>query len=78
MQVTDRAKSILRNLEDKALKKQLKDELQINMFEVESPTQDETAFAELIAKIEEIDINNITPVQALEVLNSLVEMNKKV
>lgn len=78
VQVTDRAKSILRNLEDKALKKQLKDELQINMFEVESPTQDETAFAELIAKIEEIDINNITPVQALEVLNSLVELNKKV
>lgn len=74
--VTDRAKSILRSLEDKAFRKQLKDELQISMFEVDTPQTNENIPAEIIDKLESIDINNITPLQALELLGDLVEAYK--
>jgi DNA mismatch repair protein MutS len=76
--VTNRAKEVLQNLESKELtpyeekkeklkKMKQKDDLQISLFEVKDD--------KLRNEIGEIEINNLTP---LEALNKLSELKKKV
>jgi len=80
--VTDRAREILKNLESfelsavetwgmprpkKIFKKQKEDSLQIELFELGD--------SELREKVKEIDVNNITP---LEALNKIVELKRTV
>jgi DNA mismatch repair protein MutS len=78
MFVTNRAKEVLQNLESKELtpyevkkeklkKLQLPDKNQINLFEIKDD--------ELRGKIDEIDIEKLTP---LEALNKLNELKKKI
>ena len=76
--VTNRAKEVLQNLESKELtpyeekkeklkKLKQKDDLQISLFEVKDD--------KIRTEIEDIEINNLTP---LEALNKLSELKKKV
>jgi len=64
--VTNRAKEILRSFENKESKSRQKDELQFSLFEY---TLDEK-FREMLSKI---DINNITPMEALNLIMKLKE-----
>jgi DNA mismatch repair protein MutS len=64
-EVTRRAKEILKSFEDKKYRKTHKDDIQISLFEV---TTDETP---LKNKLKEIDINTISPIEALNILKSL-------
>ena len=68
--VTKRAKEILNSLEDKESSRKKDDRLQVSLFEVEK--KDEKA-DELKKILEEVDINNITPVEALNILINLKE-----
>jgi len=63
--VTKRAKEILKSFENKKYNKAHKDDIQISLFEV---TTDETP---LKNKLKEIDINSISPIEALNILKSL-------
>lgn len=66
--VTKRAKEILRSLEDKEYRRQHKDEFQINMFEnAVTEFKDES----LRKLLEEVDINNITPLDAMSILKKM-------
>jgi DNA mismatch repair protein MutS len=76
--VTNRAKEVLQNLESKELtpyeekkeklkKLKEKDDLQISLFEMKDD--------KIRNEIDEIEINNLTP---LEALNKLSELKKKV
>ncbi len=62
--VTKRAKDILRSLEEKEAKKMKNNELQISLFEL---TLDE----KIRERIKNIDINNITPLEAINILKIL-------
>ncbi|HRE40262.1 MAG TPA: DNA mismatch repair protein MutS [Ignavibacteria bacterium] len=64
--VTDRAKEILRSLEDKEYRRQHKDDLQISLFEIEKKLT-----PEMEEIIKTIDLNNITPIEALNILTKL-------
>jgi DNA mismatch repair protein MutS len=64
-EVTRRAKEILKSFEDKKYRKNHKDDIQFSLFEV---TTDETP---LKNKLKEIDINTISPIEALNILKSL-------
>lgn len=66
--VTNRAKEILRSLEDKEYKRKNKDDFQISMFEsAVTEFRDEA----LRKTLEDIDINNITPMEAMNLLKRL-------
>jgi DNA mismatch repair protein MutS len=64
-EVTRRAKEILKSFENKKYNKAHKDDIQVSLFEV---TTDET---HLKNKIREIDINTISPIEALNILKNL-------
>ncbi len=68
--VTKRAKEILNSLEDKDSSRKKNDKLQVSLFEVEK--KDEKT-DELKKMLDEVDINNITPVEALNILIKLKE-----
>jgi DNA mismatch repair protein MutS len=71
--VTNRAKEILKTLEDKEYRRKHKDDFQISLFEIESKT---IADDEIIKKLEHTDLNNITPIEALNLLISLKDKIK--
>ncbi|MCX7834407.1 MAG: DNA mismatch repair protein MutS [Ignavibacteria bacterium] len=62
--VTNRAKEILRSFEEKEARKIKNDELQISLFEF---TLDE----KIREQLRKIDINNITPIEAINILKML-------
>ncbi|MBP9191025.1 MAG: DNA mismatch repair protein MutS [Ignavibacteria bacterium] len=66
--VTDRAKEILRSLEDKEYKRKNKDQFQISMFESAVTEFRDEALRKLL---ENVDINNITPLEAINILKKI-------
>lgn len=66
--VTKRAKEILLSLEDKEYRRQHKDEFQINMFESAVTEFKDEALRKLL---EDVDINNITPLEAMSILKRM-------
>ncbi len=66
--VTDRAKEILRSLEDKEFKRKNKDQFQISMFESAVTEFRDEALRKLM---EDVDINNITPLEAINILKKI-------
>ncbi len=66
--VTNRAKEILRSLEDKEYKRKNKDDFQISMFESAVTEFRDEALRKLI---DEVDINNITPMEAMNILKRM-------
>lgn len=62
--VTKRAKEILKSFEDKKYRKTHKDDIQISLFEVTKDTV-------LKNKLKDIDINTISPLEALNLLKGL-------
>lgn len=62
--VTKRAKEILKSFEDKKQRKTHKDDIQISLFEVTKDTV-------LKNKLKDLDINTISPLEALNLLKSL-------
>lgn len=70
--VTKRAKEILNSLEDKESARKQKDKLQVSLFEVQKPDDKQDNKANEMKKmLDEIDVNNITPVEALNILMNL-------
>ncbi|MGB9696139.1 MAG: DNA mismatch repair protein MutS [Ignavibacteria bacterium] len=66
--VTDRAKQILKSFEEKELRRQKKEEFQISLFELNSDDR----YKEIL---DDIDINNITPLEALTILKKLKDLS---
>lgn len=66
--VTNRAKEILRSLEDKEYKRKNKDDFQISMFESAVTEFRDEALRKML---EDIDINNITPMEAMNLLKRM-------
>jgi len=66
--VTNRAKEILRSLEDKEYKRKNKDDFQISMFESAVTEFRDEALRKLI---DDVDINNITPIEAMNILKRM-------
>ncbi|MEO8211351.1 MAG: DNA mismatch repair protein MutS, partial [bacterium] len=66
--VTNRAKEILRSLEDKEYKRKNKDEFQISMFESAVTEFKDEALRKLL---DEVDIDNITPLEAMNILKKM-------
>lgn len=74
--VTKRAKEILSSLEDKESARKKKDQLQVSLFEVEKKDEKQDSLNDdLKTMLDEIDVNNITP---LEALNILMKMKGKI
>jgi DNA mismatch repair protein MutS len=69
--VTDRAKQILKSFEEKEMRRQKKDEFQISLFELNS----EDRYKQIL---DDIDINNITPLEALTILKRLKDLNNNI
>lgn len=70
--VTDRAKEILRTLEDKEYRRQHKDDLQISLFEVEKELE-----PEIEKLLKEVDLNNITPLESINLLSKIKTLINK-
>ncbi|HEX2787312.1 MAG TPA: DNA mismatch repair protein MutS [Ignavibacteria bacterium] len=70
--VTDRAKEILRTLEDKEYRRQHKDDLQISLFEVEKALE-----PEIEKLLKEVDLNNITPLESINLLSKIKTLINK-
>ncbi len=66
--VTKRAKEILRSLEDKEYRRKNKDEIQISMFESAVTEFRDEALRKML---DEVDINNITPLEAMNILKKM-------
>ncbi|MBK7256172.1 MAG: DNA mismatch repair protein MutS [Ignavibacteria bacterium] len=66
--VTRRAKEILRSLEDKEYRRKNKDEFQISMFESAVTEFRDEALRKML---NEVDINNITPMEAMNILKKM-------
>ncbi len=64
--VTQRAKEILKTFEDKEYRRRHRDDIQISLFEV---GREDT----MKKRIREVDIDNITPIEALNILKKLKE-----
>lgn len=62
--VTARAKEILKSFEDKQYKKAHKNDIQISLFEVTKDTV-------IKNKLKDIDINTMSPLEALNMLKAL-------
>jgi DNA mismatch repair protein MutS len=69
--ITRRAKEILKILEDKNYRRKHKDDLQISLFEIDNRTEIEN---EALTMLEEIDINTLTPLDALNILKKLKDL----
>lgn len=69
--ITKRAKEILKILEDKEYRRKHKDDLQISLFEIDNRTEIEN---EALTLLGEIDINNLTPLDALNILKKLKDL----
>lgn len=72
--VTKRAKEILRALEDRDYRSKLKDEFQINMFEAAVDQVNaaiDPRYEELISRLNEIDLNSTTPLDAMNILKKI-------
>lgn len=69
--ITKRAKEILKILEDKNYRRKHKDDLQISLFEIDNRTEIEN---EALTMLDEIDINNLTPLEALNILKKLKDL----
>lgn len=69
--ITTRAKEILKILEDKNYRRKHKDDLQISLFEIDNRTEIEN---EALTMLEEIDINTLTPLDALNILKKLKDL----
>ncbi|MCB0723969.1 MAG: DNA mismatch repair protein MutS [Ignavibacteriae bacterium] len=69
--VTKRAKEILNSLEDKESSRKKKDQLQVSLFEVEKKEEKDETTDEVIKMLDEVDVNNITPVEALNMLKKI-------
>lgn len=73
--VTNRAKEILRSLEDKEYRRKTADDLQISMFESSVTELESEALKKMLS---EIDIDSITPLDAMNLLKKLKdESNRK-
>ena len=72
--VTNRAKEILRSLEDKEYKRKNKDDFQISMFESAVTEFRDEALRKML---EEVDINNITPLEAINILKKIKDDLKR-
>ncbi|HRI85344.1 MAG TPA: DNA mismatch repair protein MutS [Ignavibacteria bacterium] len=73
--VTNRAKEILRSLEDKEYRRKTADDLQISMFESAVTELESEALKKMLS---EIDIDSITPLDAMNLLKKLKdESNRK-
>lgn len=68
--VTERAKQILKSFEEKELRRQRKEEFQISLFEL---TLDDR-YKQIL---DGVDINNITPLEALNILKKLKDLNNE-
>lgn len=66
--VTNRAKEILRSLEDKEYKRKHKDQFQISMFETAVTEFKDEALRKLVGAV---DIDNITPMEAMNILKKV-------
>jgi len=66
--VTNRAKEILRSLEDKEYKRKHKDQFQISMFETAVTEFKDEALRKLVGAV---DIDNITPIEAMNILKKV-------
>jgi len=66
--VTKRAKEILRSLEDKEYRRKNKDKFQISMFESAVTEFRDEALRKLL---DEVDIDNITPLEAMNILKRM-------
>lgn len=69
--ITKRAKEILKILEDKDYRRKHKDDLQISLFEIDNRTEIEN---EALTMLGEIDIDNLTPLEALNILKKLKDL----
>lgn len=69
--ITKRAKEILKILEDKNYRRRHKDDLQISLFEIDNRTEIEN---EALTMLDEIDIDNLTPLEALNILKRLKDL----
>ncbi len=69
--ITTRAKEILKILEDKNYRRKHKDDLQISLFEIDNRTDIEN---EALTMLDEIDIDNLTPLEALNILKKLKDL----
>ena len=69
--ITKRAKEILKILEDKNYRRRHKDDLQISLFEIDNRTEIEN---EALTMLDEIDIDNLTPLEALNILKKLKDL----
>lgn len=69
--ITTRAKEILKILEDKNYRRKHKDDLQISLFEIDNRTEIEN---EALTMLDEIDINTLTPLDALNILKKLKDL----
>jgi DNA mismatch repair protein MutS len=67
--VTNRAKEILINLEKREERSRRKDEFQINLFEYKDNTLKDV--------LDKIDVNNLTPLEALNKLQELKKLSKE-
>ncbi|MFZ1321143.1 MAG: DNA mismatch repair protein MutS [Ignavibacteria bacterium] len=72
--VTKRAKEILRSLEDKEYRRKTKDDLQISMFESAVTEIKDEALRKMLS---EIEIENITPLEAMNLLKKLKDETVK-
>jgi len=69
--ITKRAKEILRSLEDKEYRRKHKDDIQISLFEVEKKIELNN---EALKLLDELDINTLTPLEALNLLKQLKDI----
>lgn len=69
--ITTRAKEILKILEDKNYRRKHKNDLQISLFEIDNRTEIEN---EALTMLDEIDINTLTPLDALNILKKLKDL----
>ncbi|MBK8981950.1 MAG: DNA mismatch repair protein MutS [Ignavibacteria bacterium] len=72
--VTNRAKEILRSLEDKEYRRKTADDLQISMFESAVTELESEALKKMLT---EIDIDSITPLDAMNLLKKLKDESNR-
>lgn len=66
--VTKRAKDILKTFEDKEYRRKHRDDIQISLFELSDDDK-------IKSRLKQVDIENITPLEALNILKQLKEEN---
>ncbi|MEK7672757.1 MAG: DNA mismatch repair protein MutS [Patescibacteria group bacterium] len=75
VEVVSRARGVLKELEEKQIRKTIVNPDQINMFELESKAREHGKIAEknsgVVDKLREIDLNQMTPMQAMQKLDEI-------